>query len=57
MLGLKEGPELEEAGKNGALFVWLNVTVCPSGSVAEPVTDTDAFSDPLTDAGAVITGF
>jgi hypothetical protein len=57
MLGLSEGPAELEAVKNGALFVCESVTLSPSGSVAEPVTDTGEPSVPLTVAGAEITGF
>jgi hypothetical protein len=57
MLGVKEGPLELEAVKNGALFVCDSVTFCASGSVAEPVTDTDTSVAPLAVAGAVITGF
>ena len=58
MLGAANGPALLEAVKNGALFVCDSVTKLPtSGSDAEPVTETEAFSAPLAVAGAVITGF
>ena len=57
MLGVADGPFELEAVKNGALFVCDSVTFCASGSVAEPVTDTDTSVAPLAVAGAVITGF
>ena len=56
ILGANTGPTEAAPVKNGALFVWLNVTVWASGSVADAVTDTAAFSDPFTVASAVITG-
>ena len=57
MLGAAKGPAELEAVKNGALFVCDRVTFCASASVAEPVTEIEAFSLPLAVAGAVITGF
>jgi hypothetical protein len=57
MLGVKDGPFELEAGKNGALFVCDRVTVCASGSVAEPVTEIETRAGPLAEAGAVMTGF
>src|SRR5512143_1428760 len=56
MLGLSEGPAELEAVKNGALFVCDSVTLFPSGSDDEPVTDTGEFSVPFTFAGAVMFG-
>ena len=47
MLGFKEGPALLEAVKNGALFVCDRVTFWPSGSEAEPVTETEVNVAPL----------
>src|SRR5262245_29640937 len=57
MLGLADGPAEAGPVRNGALLVWLSVAVGPSGSAAEPVTVTRAFSEPLTVAGAVMFGF
>ena len=58
MLGFANGPAELEAVKNGALFVCDSVTSWPaSASEAEPVTETEAFSEPLAVAGADITGF
>src|SRR5690349_5654678 len=57
MLGFKDGPLELEAGKNGALFVCDKVTFWASGSVAEPVTETERPVAPLCVAGAVMTGF
>src|SRR5690349_65224 len=39
MLGVRDGPFELDAVKKGALFVWERVTVCASGSDAEPVTE------------------
>src|SRR5262245_36202106 len=57
MLGFAEGPAEAGPARNGASFVCDRVTCWPaSGSVAEPVIETAAFSVPLTDVGAVMTG-
>ena len=57
MLGFNAGPAEATPVKNAAVWVWLSVTFCASGSDAEPVTETAAPAKPLTVAGATITGF
>ena len=57
MLGFNAGPAEATPVKNAAVWVWLSVTFCASGSDAEPVTVTNAPVTPLTVAGATITGF
>jgi hypothetical protein len=54
---LSEGPAELDAVKYGALFVCESVTFWPSGSEAEPVTDTGLPVAPLAVAGAVMIGF
>src|SRR5512147_1841295 len=56
MLGFNAGPAEAAPVRNAALFVCDSVTFSASGSVAEPVIETAVFSEPLTVAGAVMTG-
>ena len=56
MLGFNAGPAEARPVKKAAVWVWLNVTFCASGSDAEAVTVTTAPAKPLTVAGFEITG-
>ena len=56
-LGASTGPIVAVPVKKGAVVVRLNVTVCASGSDADPVIVIATFSEPATVAGATITGF
>ena len=53
---MSDGPS-ESGPERTPSFVWDKVTLSPSGSDAEPVTETAVPVEPLTDAGAVMTGF
>src|SRR5512143_249526 len=56
-LGFDDGPADAGPARNAALFVCESVTAWASGSEAEPVIETAAFSAPLTVAGAAMVGF